>query len=337
MVRGRLVSGPPAKTRTIARRARRALDESMRTLTLAGLVLAMSAWSAVSPSVRWGDAGHRLISRTAAEHLPTEMPAFMRTAVDRLAYLGPEPDRWRRDSEYTLKNAQEPDHYINLERLPEAFDFPRGRYEFYASLERLRERVVTYGGDPDELSPDQMGLQPWISIEVYDRLKVAFREYRALRAEGLPTDLVEGNAILYAGWLGHYVADGAQPQHTTIHYDGWIGPNPNGYDDGRGSHHRFESSFIERNIASLDPVPGMRPPRRLTDPFDDYLAFLWASHARVEELYRIDRDRGFDANASAGSHEEALAFTRGRLVAGSQMLVDLWFTAWLESEPESEG
>jgi len=60
-------------------------------------------------------------------------------------------------------------------------------------------------------------------MEVYGRLKAAFREYRKLKADHQPTAPVEQAIIFYAGWLGHYVADGAQPLHTTIKYNGWWG------------------------------------------------------------------------------------------------------------------
>jgi len=54
----------------------------------------------------WGNEGHEYVNRVAAERIPAEMPRFLRHAVAELAYLGPEPDRWRSPSEYALKNAQ---------------------------------------------------------------------------------------------------------------------------------------------------------------------------------------------------------------------------------------
>jgi hypothetical protein len=69
---------------------------------------------------------------------------------------------------------------------------------------------------------------------------------RELKREG-KKDLVrhaERNAVFYAGWLGHYVADAANPMHTTIHYDGWQGPNPNGYRTTKGIHWEFEGLFV---------------------------------------------------------------------------------------------
>jgi len=86
----------------------------------------------------WGNEGHEYVNRVAAERIPAEMPRFLRHAVAELTYLGPEPDRWRSPSEYALKNAQEPDHYIDLERVEWLDPLPPGRYELTrATLLRL--------------------------------------------------------------------------------------------------------------------------------------------------------------------------------------------------------
>jgi hypothetical protein len=167
-----------------------------------------------------------------------------------------------------------------------------------------------------------------MAIELYDRLKVALREYRALQRAGEPTQLVEGNIILYAGWLGHYAADAAQPHHTSVHYNGWQGPNPQGY-AGHGIHARFEGDFVRSgDIRPEDFTEMVGPPALLNDPFEDFLGLIYESQGLIEETYRIDKAGGF---AGAGT-ERGREFTLERLAAGSQMLLDLWYTAWVESD-----
>ena len=296
------------------------------------------AWMLVAtlPGVArgWGEAGHVRVNRVAAESLPSSMPLFLREATERLAYLGPEPDRWRRDSESTLKRGQMPDHYVYLDLLPDDFRLPRDRYGFQNQVLALGSSSGSPGRAPGSpaggtigLLPERVGFLLYVTIEVYERLKVAFRAYRELQREGRPTGLVEGNAIFYAGWLGHYVADGAQPLHVSRHHNGWIGPNPKGY-AGPGIHARFERDFVERNIGSGDLVDRVEPPAHLADPFADTLTYLRHSAALVEEIYRIEEAGGFEG---AGT-PEALDFTRGRLAAGSQMLLNLWVEAWHESD-----
>ena len=47
----------------------------------------------------WGAHGHTISGAAAARALPREMPKFFRNAADQLAYLTPEPDRWRNRGE----------------------------------------------------------------------------------------------------------------------------------------------------------------------------------------------------------------------------------------------
>jgi len=132
--------------------------------------------------------------------------------------------------------------------------------------------------------------------------------------------------------MGHYVADGSQPLHTTINYDGWVEPNPNGYTVEHGIHIKFENDFVSSNIKLNDFAKLVATPTRLRNPFRDYFAYLQQSHALIEKVYKLDKARGF---AGAGS-AEAKEFTIARLAAGSQMLLNLWYTAWLESgEPSA--
>ena len=277
----------------------------------------------------WGNEGHEWVNRVAAERIPADMPRFLRHAAAELSYLGPEPDRWRSSSEYALKNAQEPDHFIDLERVAWLNPFPQGRYEFYRKLYEKRAATADH---PDDYLPERVGLQPYITMEVFGRLKAAFREYRHRRDLHQSTGPVEHAIIFYAGWLGHYVADGAQPLHTTIHYNGWVGPNPNAYTTEHGIHAKFESTYVAQNIKAKDFAKFVQAPARLADPFAGYIDYLRESNGLVEKVYAIDKAGGFTGKGSP----EAFDFTTHRLAAGSQMLLNLWYTAWLDSATDPE-
>ena len=272
----------------------------------------------------WGNEGHTYVSRVAAQKIPSTMPLFFRRAVNELAYLGPEPDRWRSPTEFALKNSQEPDHFIDLERVSWLDPLPPGRYEFYRKLYEKRAATTDH---PDDYLPERVGLQPYITMEVYGRLKAAFREYRKLHAAHQPTDAVQQAIIFYAGWMGHYVADGSQPLHTTIQYNGWVGPNPNGYTTERHIHADFESTYVAANITAKDFAGVVKAPEKIDEPFAGYIAYLRNSNQLVEKVYELDRAGAFHGKGSP----EAFEFTTHRLAAGSQMLLNLWYTAWLES------
>src|SRR5579859_4341335 len=153
-----------------------------------GLVLLAFSLVEMPTAFGWGNEGHESINRVAAEKIPAEMPRFFRHAVAEITYLGPEPDRWRSPSEYALKNAQEPDHFIDLERVSWLDPLPAGRYEFYRKLYEKRAATTDH---PDDYLPEQVGLQPYITMEVFGRLKAAFREYRHLRELHKATGPVE--------------------------------------------------------------------------------------------------------------------------------------------------
>jgi hypothetical protein len=54
---------------------------------------------------------------------------------------------------------------------------------------------------------------------------------------------------------------------------------------------------------------------------------LKRSNGLVEQVYSIEKARGFSGKGTPAAFD----FTTHRLAAGSQMLLDLWYTAWLES------
>jgi hypothetical protein len=291
---------------------------------LTGVLLVALSLARTPTAFAWGNEGHGYVNRVAAQKMPAEMPRFLRRAVAEITYLGPEPDRWRNPAELQLKNAQEPDHFIDLERVDWLNPLPATRYEFYRKLYEKRAAAADHA---DDYLPEHVGLQPYITLEVFGRLKAAFREYRRLRDIHQPTASVEHAIVFYAGWLGHYVADGSQPLHTTVQYNGWVGANPNGYTTEHKIHALFETTYVAQNVAAKDFSDLVHAPERLTDPFKQYLAYLRESNGHVETVYALEKAGGFLGKGTP----EAFAFTTQRLAAGSQMLLNLWYTAWLDS------
>jgi hypothetical protein len=295
----------------------------------AGAVLVFLACLAcLVPLYGWWDEGHMLVNRAAALNLPDNMPKFLRKAESRITYLGPEPDRWKTGG-VTLLNAEDPEHYLNLEMLG-GMELPERRYRYYTALAAKKAKDDAAGVKPpggEELTPEHVGTQPYAAMEVYARLTVALRDYRHLRAAHRSTRAVEQDAVLYAGWLGHYVGDGAQPLHVTVNYNGWAVENPNGYTTDKHFHSKFEGEFVQRALKKLDVSRMLTPPVRLEHPFADYARFLRESNAQVETIYRLEKAGAFEGEGTP----ESVEFVRGRLAAGAQMLLNLWYTAWLES------
>ncbi|HZY63404.1 MAG TPA: S1/P1 nuclease [Edaphobacter sp.] len=280
----------------------------------------------VQPSFGWGADGHSMINRLATEYLPHDVPAFLRNggALDAMTYLGPEPDRWRNKAEAELNAAQAPDHFIDLERADMVGVLPRRRYDFIRDLAKVQRTHPKLA-----LTPEKVGMQPWQVEEVYQRLKVGFREYRKLAAANEDTRPAELAIIYYAAWLGHYVGDGSMPLHTTIQYNGWTGPNPHGYTTEHHIHSQFESTFVSANvkIADVAPLVAAAQVKTLPDEWNDYMAYLRHTYSLVEKTYQIEKAGGFNGAGTA----DGKTFTEERLAAGAIELRDMIYTAWLRS------
>ena len=296
-----------------------------RALIAAGVATGVAAVAAV-PLFAWGERGHYLTGQAAAAKIPEAMPAFFRAAAAQLAYLNPEPDRWRDRAESSLDPALDqgsaPDHFIDMEmappdRLAAALAAPNR----YAYADTLR----TAGVDAAKF-----GFLPFRILELSQRLREEFRLWRAAPNDQV-REWVQARIINDAGILGHYVADGSNPAHTSVNFNGWTGPNPNGYATDRRFHSRFESAYVQTHIKLDDVLPGVDPTAKSLGDFRPaIIAYLRTTNSEVEHLYQLDKAAPFD---TATTSPENRKFTSARLAAGAEMLRDLWWTAWVTSAP----
>jgi hypothetical protein len=294
-------------------------------LVRAGLSVLL-AISCAQPVMAWGPDGHAIINRLAVASLPSDVPSFLRSpaALDAITYYSSEPDRWRSPAEPELNAAQAPEHFIYLEVADLVGPLPRRRYDYIRALAAAQPQ------HPDiVMTPEAVGLQPYVTNEVYERLKSAFRDYRALALAHQDTKPSQTEIAFLAGWLGHYVADGAMPLHSTIQYDGWVGPNPNGYTTRKGIHWMFENDFVHANVTARDAAPLISGAKAVPfgDEFDQYLVYLRHSGMFAERLYQLEKAGAF----SGAGTPESKAFAARQLASGATELRDMIYTAWVKS------
>ena len=292
---------------------------------IAGVVVAGTLGLAAphAPLPPWGSAGHEMAARAAVAALPDEMPAFFRDAGSQLVYLDPEPDRWRVREQWEMYQAFSYDHYIDLENVPEGVLDAPDRFVYLRLL---------YEAGLDRPERDA-GFLPFRIVELYQRLVSGWRRWR-VEEDSERRAWIEERIVNDAGILGHYVTDGSQPHHTTIHFNGWNleTPNPEGYTRDPQFHARFESLFVEAHVSYDDVAAHARtgtPQSVAGSVRDAVMSHIAAAHAEVETLYRLDRDVGFDPEQPA--NPAARDFAAARIAAGADMLAALWWSAWLES------
>jgi hypothetical protein len=293
----------------------------------------------------WSNRGHRLVNQAAAESLPADMPAFMRSAraIGEIAYLGPEPDRWRPETAPDLSKSSSPDHVFRYEAAVAASPLPRQRYEYLKRLEILRQQHPDLAA---RLTPQLTGTLPWQAEEIYQRLVSTFIVYRIVNgdvpasqgADMVPltkADLpyIEDAALFYAGWLGHYVADGCMPLHASVNSAGWVEKsNPNGYTTQGSIHHQYEvvtdQAIEEGKVTPKSIESQMQPVRIIPDPFADTLGYLRIEGRFAEDVYKFEKQGAIEGGGTAALDK----FTEARMAEGAAMLRNLIYSAWVQSK-----
>jgi len=312
--------------------------------------------AAPAAALAWDEAGHRMVNQLALASLPPDFPAWIHEPVnaDRVAFLAGEPDRWRNSRDEPFLGYNGMDHYIDMELLTYAGidlgTLTPFRYQFAAEFAagRLAHPDQFPAIDPAkdrDHSHEWPGFLPWAIAEYYAKLQSEFSYLKTFERYGTPEEVAEAKAnIVYVmGVMGHYVGDGSQPLHVTVHHHGWVGPNPNGYSTRSGIHAWIDGGFIAKaGITEAEIAPTVVPaqPLDLTpqpdgrDPiFVDVFAYLRTTQTKTEPLYQLDKEHKLE-DAGPGSRE-GREFIKARLLAGGEMLGAIWLTAWRQAAPDT--
>lgn len=306
----------------------------------------------------WDYEGHRLVNELALASLPTNFPAFVRApeAVERVAFLAGEPDRWRNVQDVTLRHVNGPDHYIDQEELavyglkPELL--PVFRYDFAAELALIRQAHPAKFPPPEasrneDHTRELVGLLPWAIAENYAKLKSEFSYLKTYEQDGGTASEIanaQANIVYTMGVMGHYVGDASQPLHTTIHHHGWVGDNPHRSTTSSRIHSWIDGGYFRKVgggdlkalTARLHPAQLATINGRTAKPeemFQAAILFVLEQNKLVEPLYQMEKDGKFSGDAEKGL--EAKAFLEGQLVKSGQLLGDIWYSAWQQAAPDT--
>lgn len=307
----------------------------------------------------WDYEGHRMVNQLAVAALPADFPAFVREPAnaERIAFLAGEPDRWRNVPDLPMKQSggSWTDHFCDIEQLPNAGldpgKVPSFRFDFILQFAAGRathlEKFAVINPEKDtDHTQEWPGFAPWAITEYYGRLKSGFSYLKVLEELGTPEDVANARAnIVYVmGVMGHYVGDCAQPLHTTIHHNGWVGANPNGYTVWNGFHSWIDGGFTAKaGIKLADMLPRITPAQPLAlavqpdgrDPF--FVAamdYLIQQNKLVEPLYALEKKGVLKAEVAATS-TEGQDFIKARFLTGGQMLASIWTAAWKNAVPDN--
>ncbi|MBL9118575.1 MAG: hypothetical protein JNL80_01525, partial [Phycisphaerae bacterium] len=279
-----------------------------RPLLAASVILIAAAGSA------WDAPGHRAVSVVAVDQLSERVATSwlgdheVRSAV---AFQSNEPDRYRGTPSAVLNHENGPDHYIDLELLAKhdltLRSLPRLRYEFVAQLARTSSMPKPESG-PDgkparrgvdhRTFTDDVGFVPYAIVEHHAKLVSSFTTLRILEGLNDPQRAIQlaaarANVLHEMGQLSHFVADAAQPLHTTIHHHGWVGANPDSFTTDRGFHAYIDGEIVAfHGITEAEIAEAAKERLAITDAslWDEVLALIERSHAAVRPLYTMHKD-----------------------------------------------
>jgi hypothetical protein len=298
------------------------------------------------PASAWGAQGHRIVSGAAIRTLPASVPAFLRSAAahDEIALLGPEADRIK-GAGAPLDDDDNPAHYLDA-----LDDFSIGGVVKLNALPKDRAAYdrALHGAAPasDEYAQGYLpysiadGWQRIVRDLAYWRVDVAGETKAATADEraffAYDRGIREAVTLRDVGYWSHFVGDGSQPLHVSVHFNGWNAkqyPNPESFSESRTIHSRFETALV-RAVATEDLVVARVP--ALATPSDPLLAqvgtYLAMTESFVPAVYRLEAAGGIDAHSPA-----ATALVLDRLAAGAAETRDLIVEAWQASASASVG
>ena len=289
----------------------------------------------------WGSTGHRMVGEAAVRALPAEIPSFMRTpqAATDVGEYSREPDR-AKGAGRVHDNDRDPGHFLDLSDDGTALGGP--------PLSALPTTRAEYDTALRAVGQDswKAGYLPYAIIDRYEQLAKDLAYWRVLTAaEANPAwaahkafftaDRIrrEQQILIAAGELSHFVGDGSQPLHVTVHFNGWGDfPNPQGYTTAK-IHGPFEGDLVQAAVTEASVEARMLTPKAcdcaIARRVADYLA---GTGALVVPLYELEKAGGLAPGDPRGP-----AFAARQIAVGASELRDLIVQAWHVSANETVG
>ncbi len=223
----------------------------MKNFKIRPTLITLSALGVALFLLSWGVIGHERINRAAVMALPKPLLTFFYNHIDFITQESTVPDLRRN----VLNDKMEPPrHYFDMENFGDVATFPK----------TMDEAKLKY----DEKFLTKNGILPWHIQDLMVKLTKAFKEKRK-------------NEILFiAGDLGHYIADGHMPLHTSDNHDG---QNTN----QKGIHSLWESRLPE--LFAKDYKFNVPQGVYLENVEKATWDMIFDTHSLVEPLLAIDK------------------------------------------------
>lgn len=306
---------------------------------IAAAISAVAVLAVANAAGAWGAAGHRMIGYLAVKTLPEDLPGFVRRAAHDVGELAREPDRTK-GSGKLHDEYREGNHFIDLDDDglalggPSIDALPPTRQLYDDALRAKGETLTRAGWLPYSIADAQADLITDFALWRIARVGEKKAKSGAHRA-WFARDRKRREALILAdiGELAHFVGDGSQPLHLSIHYNGWGEyPNPRGFTTER-IHGMFEGLFVFSHIRQEDVLVDMGPYTPCEGAMEPCIAaYLKRSWSHTERLYELEQQGAFKDGDPRGR-----VFVAARLAAGATQLRNMIVDAWRRSATAEAG
>jgi len=262
----------------------------------------------------WGFFAHKRINRLAVFTLPPDMITFYKQNIVYLTENAINPDRRR----YAVEG-EAPKHYIDIDIY--------GDSAVYKMPRNWKDAVAKYTED----TLQAYGINPWWVNKMKFQLTEAFKRMDAKAILRISAD------------LGHYIADGNVPLHTTHNYNGQ-------YSNQYGIHGFWESRLPELFSEEYDYFVGNAT--FIKNPQLRAWECITAAHLALDSVLRFEKEltstmpedkkysyeerngitvKVYSQPFSKAYHDQLAGQVERRMRASIKTVGDFWYTAWVDA------
>lgn len=251
-------------------------------------------------SFAWGEKGHKVINGKAVDLLPPEMSLFKQWKNYIIDHASDADKRKAYDK------TEGPKHFIDLDYYKE---FNSGEM-----IENLDSLIEIYGDSVVTVT----GTLPWSTYSAFTNLVASLK------------DKDRDKSLIYASDLGHYVADGHQPLHVVLNYNGQL-------TNQKGIHARYEINMVDSHINELDSISGNCNTKYVTDPQKYIFRYIYSSNSFSNII--LDADETAQQQTGSTQSEEYYKIlwnrtkymTENEFTSAENAIASLIYTAWIDA------
>ena len=248
----------------------------------------------------WGDKGHKIIAAFAMKLIPTELN-FSAEFKSAITAHSVDPDNRKKDDK-----TEGPKHFIDIDFYKEFAD--GNVITSRDSLNKLYgEEVVT-----------KEGILPWATEESFDKLVKALKEKN------------KEKVLLYSSDLAHYIADGHQPLHATVNYNGQLTSQ-------KGIHFRYEIEMLDKYLDAVENSFEYHKPFYVKDVKGFIFDYIVEANDYVEMILSADNYASGKTGGKFDNEYYRLLWFKTKYVTISEInsaalsLSSLIYTAWVDA------